>query len=248
MVVAFIPARGGSERILGKNIRMLAGHPLIAYAIAGAKHSGIFDGIYVSTESKEISEVARKYGAEVIDRPVQFARADSPDIEWVRHAIHHRWPEGKQFIGMVTQDVVFMILRPTNPFRTAETIRRAWETWGVFRCDSMRAVERSHQHPGKAWSIQYFGGFGKLESVLIPSQKDHPWHDMPTQCLFSSWAQNGCIHIARAMTLNGGDYTGKIVRPFFTEGHEGLDLNTEDDWILAEALIERGLAKLEPIE
>ena len=123
-IVAFIPARGGSERIPGKNIRELNGHPLLAYAIAGAKHANRFDGIYVSTEDKKIAEMAKQYGAEVIDRPAMYAAADSPDIEWVRHASERAFTGRMHYWA----DMI-VILRPTNPFRTRETIRRAISEW-----------------------------------------------------------------------------------------------------------------------
>ena len=87
-VVAFIPARSGSKRVPGKNVRPLAGHPLIAYSIAAALDSGIFSAVVVSTDSEEIAEIARHYGADVpFLRPVEFAGDTSPDIEWLEHAL-----------------------------------------------------------------------------------------------------------------------------------------------------------------
>ena len=109
--VAFIPARAGSERVPGKNVRALAGHPLIAYSIAAARESGLFDAIVVSTDSEEIAEVARRYGAEVpVLRPAEIATATSPDIEWVRHMLDALGREGRTF-------EIFSLLRPTSPFR-----------------------------------------------------------------------------------------------------------------------------------
>jgi len=235
--VAFIPARGGSERIPGKNIRMLAGHPLIAYAIAGAKHSGIFNGIYVSTESGEIADVANMYGAEIIFRLEEFARSDSPDIQFVKHLISS--------LRMKSDDT-FIILRPTNPFRTAQTIKRAWREWAMGQpSDSMRAVSHVRQHPYKMWKI------GAKRWMLPMSDKrieGTPVHDMPTQELPLMLIQNGCIHIARAEIVRTfGDYTGETVLPFYTELNEGFDLNIEEDWILAETLICKGIAKTEPM-
>jgi CMP-N,N'-diacetyllegionaminic acid synthase len=84
--VALIPARGGSERIPGKNVRELAGHPLIAYSIATAHQCDAFDRVIVSTDSEEIAAVATAYGAEAPAlRPPEMASSTSPDIEWVRH-------------------------------------------------------------------------------------------------------------------------------------------------------------------
>src|SRR5919202_315422 len=91
--VALIPARAGSERVPGKNIRPLAGHPLLAYAIATARHADIFDRVVVSTDSEEIADVARHYGADVpFLRPPELATSTSPDIEWIAYTLD-RLPE-----------------------------------------------------------------------------------------------------------------------------------------------------------
>src|SRR3990167_1153878 len=86
-IVALIPARAGSARIPGKNLRRLAGHPLIAYTIAAAQQSGIFQTILVSSDSEDILQIALQMGIAAIRRPAKWATADSPDIEWVTHAL-----------------------------------------------------------------------------------------------------------------------------------------------------------------
>ncbi|HET7045567.1 MAG TPA: acylneuraminate cytidylyltransferase family protein, partial [Gaiellaceae bacterium] len=140
--VALVPARAGSQRVPRKNVLKLAGHPLIAYTIAAARESGIFDAVVCSTDSDEIAEVARRYGAEVPGlRPPELATATSPDIDWVEHVMAGRDEE------------LFSILRPTSPFRTAATIRRAQERLLAVDADSIRAVERVKQHPGKMWVL-----------------------------------------------------------------------------------------------
>src|SRR5204863_9763892 len=86
--IALIPARSGSERVKDKNVRPLAGHPLLAYAVATARQSGIFDRVVCSTDSGKIAEVAQRYGADVpLLRPAALATATSPDIEWIKHAL-----------------------------------------------------------------------------------------------------------------------------------------------------------------
>ena len=86
--VALIPARQGSKRVPGKNVRLLHGHPTIAYTIAPALESGVFESVIVSTDSEEIAEVARHYGAEVpFLRPAAFASDTSPDIEWLGYTL-----------------------------------------------------------------------------------------------------------------------------------------------------------------
>jgi N-acylneuraminate cytidylyltransferase len=144
--VALIPARGGSKRVPGKNVRVLGGHPLIAYTIAPAIASGVFDAVIVSTDLPEIAEVARRYGAEVpFLRPAALAGDTSPDIEWVEHTLRTLADQGRSYDA-------FSLLRPTSPFRTPDTLRRAWAAFSADpRADSLRAVEKCTQHPGKMW-------------------------------------------------------------------------------------------------
>ena len=86
--IALIPARSGSERVPGKNVRPLGGHPLLAYAVASALQAGVFDRVVCSTDSGKIAEVAQRYGADVpFLRPAEIATATSPDIEWITHEL-----------------------------------------------------------------------------------------------------------------------------------------------------------------
>ena len=119
-VVALIPARSGSKRVPGKNVRPLAGHPLIAYTIAAATDSGLFDAVVVSTDSPDYARIAEHYGADVPElRPAEIAGDRSPDIEWVAHTLSLLASRER------TYDC-FSLLRPTSPFRLPETLQRAW--------------------------------------------------------------------------------------------------------------------------
>ena len=89
-IVALIPARSGSKRVPHKNIRPLAGHPLIAYSISAAVNSGVFSEVLVSTNSEKYADIARHYGAGVpFLRPQEYAESFSPDIEFVEHALNN---------------------------------------------------------------------------------------------------------------------------------------------------------------
>ena len=88
-VLAIIPARGGSKGLPGKNLRPLAGHPLIAYSIAAGLQATLVDRVICSTDSTEIADVARQYGAEIpFLRPPELAQDDSPDIDAFQHVLH----------------------------------------------------------------------------------------------------------------------------------------------------------------
>lgn len=225
-MIALIPARSGSKRIPGKNIRNFFGHPLIAYTIQSAIDSKIFDGIYVSSDSDEIGKIAEYYGAKWIKRPEEFARDNSPDLEWIDHALKN------------ISCNVFMILRPTNPFRTYETITRAYTEWDGKHC--MKAIQKVSEHPGKMWKVLF------NDKTLMQSFLGEDLHLLPTQSLEQYYIQNACIEIRPTKSMDGTDY---FYQPFFTYScdYEGFDLNAEEDWILAEVLVEKGLATLTKI-
>jgi len=235
-VIALVPARAGSKRLVGKNTRPLAGHPLLAYTIAAAIESGVFQTVVVSTESSETAGIARHYGAEVpFLRPAEFAADLSPDIDWVRHTLAALRGAGRSFDA-------FSILRPTSPFRGAGAIRRAWTQFkdeeGI---DSIRAVERCKQHPGKMWVIEE----RRMRPLLSGGPANPPWHSMAYQALAPVYIQNASLEMAwTRVPFEQGTISGATVAPFFTEGYEGVDLNDSRDWRYAEHLVANGDAAL----
>src|SRR5215210_3733712 len=97
-LVALVPARVGSKRVAGKNIRQLQGHPRIGYTIAAALESGVCQAVVVSTDSEEIATIARHYGAEVpFLRPPAFAGDLSPDVRWVEFTLEGLARQGRAF-------------------------------------------------------------------------------------------------------------------------------------------------------
>jgi N-acylneuraminate cytidylyltransferase len=224
-IVALIPARSGSKRVPDKNIRPLAGHPVMAYTIAAALSSGIFEDVIVSTESEQYAEIAIHYGAEVpFLRPPELAGDVSPDIEWLEFTLKNLRENGRQYD-------CFSILRPTSPFRMPETIQRAWQAFrkadGV---DSLRAVEKCQQHPGKMWVIR-----GERMMPLLPlSPQDQPWHSSQYQSLPEVYVQNASLEIAwTRVVLEERTIAGTVLMPFLTDGYEGFDVNNIYDWNLA---------------
>lgn len=229
--VALVPARSGSRRIADKNIKPLGGHPLLAYSIAAARQSGIFDGVYVSTDSKEYAAIARDYGAKVVLRPIAMAKEDSPDYQWVEFTLRWLWDEGHQYNA-------FSILRPTSPFRMPETIQRAWDEFSKDECDSLRAVERVSQHPGKMWTISG----NRMHPLIGMTRNGTPWHSCQSQSLPAVYVQNASLEIAWTETVwKTKTIAGDSVRPFFTRGHEGFDINSRKDWVMAEIMVRAGV-------
>jgi CMP-N,N'-diacetyllegionaminic acid synthase len=216
-------------------VRPLGDHPVIAYTIAAALDSGVFQSVIVSTDSEEIAAIARHYGAEVpFLRPPQFAGDTSPDIEWLEHMLTELKRTGRQWD-------CFSLLRPTSPFRTAATIRRAWARFiAQHGADSLRAVEKCAQHPGKMWVVD-----GDRMAPLLPSAAGQPSHSTPYQALPPVYVQNASLEIAwTRVVLEGRTIAGDVLVPFFTEGDEGFDINHARDWMVAERLIADGDVRL----
>jgi CMP-N,N'-diacetyllegionaminic acid synthase len=200
--VALIPARSGSKRVADKNVRLLAGHPLLAYAVATARAAG------------------------------RFARDLSPDIDWVEFTLKTLADAGERYDS-------FSILRPTNPFRQPSTIQRAFQQFQDDPgADSLRAVERCRQHPGKMWVVR-----GRRMTPLLPFWNDRqPWHSSQYQALPAVHVQNASVEIAWSrVVFEGRTIAGDVIAPFWTEGHEGFDINRPEDWVAAEALLASGV-------
>jgi CMP-N,N'-diacetyllegionaminic acid synthase len=236
-VVALIPARSGSERVPGKNIRRLARHPLIAYAIATARQAGIFDRVVCSTDSTEIADVARRYGADVpFLRPAEYATATSPDIEWITDLLER----------LDERYDLFAIVRATNPFRGPNAFVRGLEQLRATpEADSIRAVERVKQHPGKMWVLD-----GKtMRPLLDQSHLDVAWHAGQYQALPEIYVQNSALEIAWARVVSQtATREGRVVAPFFTTGYEGFNIDDEEDWERARALVRSGAATLPKVD
>jgi CMP-N,N'-diacetyllegionaminic acid synthase len=235
-VIALIPARAGSKRVPGKNVQRLGAHPMLAYTIAAAIDSGIFADVVVSTDDEQYAAIATYYGASVpFLRPAQLAGDTSPDIEWLDHLLTGLRRCGREF-------ECFSVLRPTSPFRQPATIQRAWDEFTSDpRVDSLRAVERCSQHPGKMWIVR-----GHRMLPLLPyGPSAQPWHSSQTQTLPEVYVQNASLEIAwTRVVFEDRTIAGAVVRPFLTRGFEGFDINTREDWMLAERFVELGEATL----
>ena len=232
-VVALIPARSGSERVPEKNVRPLAGHPLLAYAIAAARGAGVFDRIVCSTDSGKIAEVAQRYGADVPSlRPAKFATATSPDIEWITYTL-----------GELDMHYdLFAIVRATNPFRGPDVLQRGLrQLLATPEADSIRAVELVKQHPGKMWVLE-----GKtMRPLLDQSHLASAWHAGQYQALPEVYVQNSALEIAWTRVVSQtGTREGRVVAPYLTQGYEGFNIDDEEDWERARRLLDDGSVAL----
>lgn len=235
-IVALIPARSGSKRVPNKNIKRLGEHPILAYTIRAAIDSEVFDDVICATDDTLYADIARYYGAEVpFLRPQDISGDKSPDIEWVVWMLKHLSAQARSYD-------IFSILRPTSPFRRPETIRRAWD---AFRndesADSLRAVEKCKQHPGKMWVIR-----GKRMLPLMPfTNNNAPWHSSQYAALPEVYAQDASLEIAWSrIALEQNTIAGETIIPFVSQGLEGFDINEPEDWLLAEHYLAEGKTQL----
>lgn len=239
--ICFVPARSGSQRVPHKNVARLNGHPIMAYTIAGALTSGVFDAVMLCTDESAYAKVGEYYGAEVpFLRPREISTSTSPDIEWVQLAINGLAERNR------TYDV-FSILRPTSPFRRASTIRAAFEQFTAKPgFDSLRAISPVTEHPGKMWVVR-----GDSMVPLLPlNPPGVPWHSQQMASLPKVYKQNASLEIAWTRIATGANpsIAGEVVMPWITEGFDGFDINQPGDMAEAQALIASGKAALPAID
>lgn len=244
-MVALIPARAGSKRVKGKNARILSGAPMIAYTIAAAKQSGMFTEIWVCSDDFGLFQTTLCGGAKFWPRsPVPDGQAD---IEWVR-----------EFFRLTPRDVkpeAFAILRPTSPFRTAETIRRAYAQFCEMNdcADSIRAVEVAEETPYKMWVSTGPKGYEKAYPIKPLLDGQHPdgtpYHSSPTQSLPTVYVQTSALEMAwtRCVEVHG-TISGRKIAPFFGSPIEFISIDTEDDWAAAEFLARERPYLLPPVD
>lgn len=222
--VALIPARSGSKRIKNKNILKINGHPLLAYTIKVAINCNIFDRVICVTDSKKYAKIAKKYGAEVpLLRPKKISHSKSPDIEWVTWIM--------KILNKENRYDIFSILRPTSPLRTVKMIKTAWNKFLKNKnCDSLRAIEKCKQHPGKMWKLKK----NFMKPIMYNNVKGTPYHSRQYADLPEIYEQNASLEIAWSKILNRKkpSIAGNKIVPFITKGKEGFDINYKEDLFL----------------
>lgn len=221
-VFALILARGGSKRIPKKNIKELAGKPLIAYSIDEAKKSKYIDRLITSTDDQEIADVASTFGSEVpFLRPAELAQDTTTDypvflhaLEWLKE--HDNWEP----------DIVVQ-LRPTSPLRTVEDIDAAIELLAAHpEADSVRTVALPEQNPYKMYRIEENGFLTPL--LTIPGVPES--FNLPEQQLPKGYKHVGYVDVAWRRTLQEkGRMTGDAILPLVLENPLS-GINTMTDW------------------
>lgn len=224
-LTVLIPARAGSKRVPGKNTRLLGGKPLIQWAIEAAEAANVAK-IIVSSDNGYTLDFAHNWDHPYHVRKPEHATDDATDFAWVY-----------DLREMITTPY-FCILRPTSPFRTASTIRRAFAALVGSKAHSIRAVERViHPHPAKMWEM--IPGSKYMRPILHGSHPDGtPFHSSPTQSLPPVYKQTSSIEMAQTWVIEGTKtISGYHIAPFLTEELEGFSIDTEADWAEAERIV-----------
>ena len=227
-VLVLIPARGGSKALPRKNVRLLAGKPLIAHSIGHALAAETVTRTVVSTDDSEIAEVSRAAGAEVpFTRPAELAADDSPDLDVFRHALE--WLDAHE--GYRPELVVH--LRPTHPIRRPERVDAAVRAIAADpSADSLRSVAWPEQTPYKMWRVE--GGY---LTPLLRVEGVRDAHSIPRQQLPEVWWQNGYVDVIRPRTiLELGSMSGERILPFVID-EPTVDIDYEDALVRAEELL-----------
>lgn len=217
-IIAIIPARGGSKGIPRKNIRLLAGKPLLAYSIDGAKKSVYIDRIVVSTEDDEIAQISKKYGAEVVRRPPELAEDASPTLPSLQHVLE-QLKNTEEFVP----DIV-LTLQATSPLRLSTHIDDAIEKYYANNVDSLHGVNYVYEH---RFELNQDG------NTIVPVNGER----VPRQNRKPVILENGFLYISKKELIEAGRILGDKILPFVVDKKFSVDIDDPHDFFIAEQII-----------
>ena len=221
-VFAFIPARGGSKGIIRKNVRDLAGKPLIAHTIDAAKACPLVDRCFVSTDDPEIKEVSLSFGAEVIDRPNHLAQDNSLTQGVIVHALETLRLQNEE-------PDHFTLLQPTCPLRTARQLEESIRLYLESDVASVVSINHQHHNPYKDFLI---------EDGLLKPLFGVPYLSKVRQELQEVYRQNGAIYVLSTKGfLDDGNFFISPALPYLMPQNDSIDIDTETDLKIAETLL-----------
>lgn len=220
--LAIVPARGGSKRIPGKNLRPLAGRPLVGYAIAAALASRRLTTVVVSTDSRRIARFAARQGVDPQGlRPAGLARDGSPVAGALKDALD-------KFEARHGRVDAVVLLQPTSPFVTGAVIDRAIAAFESRRADTVTAVKPAREHPWWTWT--------RFSGLL------RPWHTLGKMAarrrdLPPAYVETGAVMVIRRALVARGVLYGRRVVPLVMDEIASVDIDTPLDLAWAEFVI-----------
>lgn len=223
--LGIIPARGGSKGVLRKNVRSMAGKPLIAYTIQAAQGSRFLTDLVVSSDNQEILNVAQRWGCPVLKRSKALARDKTPMMPVMKHAlIEMEKKTGKFYDGIV-------LLQPTSPLRTAADIDKAITLFSKSKADGVISVYQvADHHPARMYVIQ--------KKQLKPFAKE-PKTKL-RQDLTPVFHRNGAIYIYRSALIRKSKiYSAKKILPYVMPRERSINIDDEIDLELAKLLLKK---------
>ena len=225
--LAIIPARGGSKGVPGKNIRPIAGLPLIAWSIYQAREVAGIEHVVVSTDSEQIAEVARAHGAQVpFLRPSELAEDITPTEPVMRHALDWYTANGVNISTLI-------LLQPTSPMRLPGSLGAALERFKSESADSLLGVCENHhffwRNPAQPQALYDFRNRPRRQDIVPASR----WY-----------RENGSVYITRsdAFRASNNRLSGKIAMHVMRE-EEGWEIDSVADFLVVESLMQEHLQK-----
>jgi len=221
--LAVIPARGGSKRLPGKNVKPFLGVPLIGWSIRFARRMACFDGIVVSTDSEEIAGASRAEGIEVSYlRPAALATDTATSVDVVLDVLARERQHGPyDFVAL---------LQPTSPMREPSRWQEAFGRLGDADCDAVIGVAPAHPHP---FHVFHWHPGGRLRPFTDPRSTELRSQDLPPAVYVA-----GNLYLIRSAVLEAerSFFPTRTAGVLCDQPFEAVDIDTEADWVAAEAL------------
>ncbi len=222
-VLTLIPARAGSKRLPGKNLRMLSGKPLIAWSIEAAKKCPQVDRIIVSTDNPEIARIARRWGAETpFLRPAKLSTDHASSMSVVFHALDQLGKNNETYDSVV-------LLQPTSPLRTSEHLTAAVDLFVRKKASAVVSVSQAPHPP--FWTNQLTPQGTLLNFFRVrakrETEKKRPWYRL-----------NGAIYIAKVAFLRKRkNWYSATSYAYIMPSFCSVDIDTKEDFLLADFLM-----------
>lgn len=229
--LAIIPARGGSKRLPGKNVRLLSGKPLITWSIEAGLKSKYVNRVLVSSDDVEILTIAQSSGAETTLRPAVLAQDNSTSFDVIKHAVE----------STKKPDYV-ILLQPTSPLRTNKHIDEAIDLLFEKNADAVISVTPLEHNPD--W-VNFLPSDGSMEGFLKKEIINSRSQDLKQQ-----YRLNGAIYICRTDKLldHGSFFLDRKIYAYLMRNEASVDIDTEMDFQWAQFLITNREPSRKPLE
>jgi len=228
IIIAVIPARGGSKGVPHKNIKLLAGKPLIGHTIEAALKSTFLDRVIVSTDGEEVAKLARELGAEVpFMRPKYLATDTATTVSVLQHVVNYLENDENYYPNII------VTLQPTSPFRTTEDIDNCINKMLNSRSDSIVSLVEVEQHP---YWMKCLNG-DKVCPFISTEREYSRRQDLPLVYIL-----NGAVYVTRRdVLMNENMIMGHDTRAVVMDKNKSIDIDTLNDFLLAEIVISNNI-------